>query len=211
MNDTHLGRAFHPGLLATDRQAGRGARPRWPRRRPRRVVAEHRRGDRGRRLAARGAPGEGRARPLAHPRRGSGAPRADGMSGADRRRVNPSDDEFRAPPSIGGFESARPVAVNFRRGWAGSPVRGDMTPARKDLPYQPEAPASESMVVAGIHSLALRARIRSVGIPVAGVIRLADRAREGRGQPRGQQDHQGEDQGRATRIGDPPRPGGFVL
>ncbi len=45
-----------------------------------------------------------------------------------------------------------------------------MTPARKEIPYEPKAPASESMVAAGIHSPALRARIRLARIFVAGVI-----------------------------------------
>ena len=53
-----------------------------------------------------------------------------------------------------------PVAVNFRRGWAGSPV-AEISPRRGRISPTSPSPASESMVVAGIHSLALRARIRS--------------------------------------------------
>jgi hypothetical protein len=107
--------------------------------------------------------GEGarRAEEGAGLRRGGSGQRADHGTGADRRRVDPSADEFRALPSMGGFEWAWPVAVNSRRGRAGSPVRGDTTPARREVPYEPDAPASESMVVPGIHSLARRARIRT--------------------------------------------------
>jgi hypothetical protein len=47
---------------------------------------------------------------------------------------------------------------------------GYMTPARKKLTYKPDAPASESMMAPGIHSLALRARIGFMRIFVAGVI-----------------------------------------
>src|SRR5262249_12551164 len=51
----------------------------------------------------------------------------------------------------------------------------NITLARKTVPYEPEAPASESMGAPGIHSLALRARIGFVRIFVAGVIMTYER------------------------------------
>jgi hypothetical protein len=55
-----------------------------------------------------------------------------------------------------------------------------ITPARKKVPYKPDAPACESLMAPGIHSLARRARIGFVRIFGAGVIRALCEILKGR-------------------------------